>query len=180
MVGDNKDDVVISGLAKDEIFPELFDIIKEVKNRFELKGQLKVFIVDEFQPTPNLMADHKVCFNFDKNPLKNFSIRISRGILKILNPKENPDELKVFIAHEMSHIKHEDVPVLKEIFAYYILIGGIISGLLSISTLLLTNNLGIAILILIFVFISSVIIGQRNLKYEEKYREERADNEPYL
>jgi hypothetical protein len=27
MVGDNKDDVVISGLAKDEIFPELFDII---------------------------------------------------------------------------------------------------------------------------------------------------------
>ena len=53
------DDVVINGLNKDEIYPELFDLISDVKSKFGINKKINVHIIDDLPSGPNLWAEHK-------------------------------------------------------------------------------------------------------------------------
>lgn len=78
---------------KEEQFPEIFSIIRELTISMNLPMP-KVYIIDT--PTPNAFAT-------GRNP-QHSAVALTSGILNILNTRE----LKGVIAHELSHIKNRD------------------------------------------------------------------------
>jgi heat shock protein HtpX len=76
-------------------FPQLFNIVEEMKIAAGLPAMPKVYVIPD--PAPNAFAA-------GRNP-KNACVAVTAGLLAILNR----DELQGVVAHEISHILHRDI-----------------------------------------------------------------------
>jgi Zn-dependent protease with chaperone function len=94
-------EVVIKGLRDKENFPGLEELITNLKHLFNIEGQLKVVIRDDYRSGPNA-------------EVKDGNLIITRGLINILNA----DELEVFLAHEFSHLSNRDEQFL---FSYILM-----------------------------------------------------------
>jgi len=87
-------------------YPQLFNIVEEMKIAAALPAMPKVYIIPD--PAPNAFAT-------GRNP-KSASVAVTAGLMGRLNR----DELQGVIAHEISHILHRDI--------LYITLAGIMLG----------------------------------------------------
>ena len=87
-------------------YPQLFNIVEEMKIAAALPAMPKVYIIPD--PAPNAFAT-------GRNP-KSASVAVTAGLLGRLNR----DELQGVIAHEISHILHRDI--------LYVTLAGIMLG----------------------------------------------------
>jgi heat shock protein HtpX len=89
-----------------EEYPQLFNIVEEMKIAAGLPAMPKIYIIPD--PAPNAFAT-------GRNP-QSASVAVTAGLLGRLNR----DELQGVIAHEMSHILHRDI--------LYVTLAGIMLG----------------------------------------------------
>jgi heat shock protein HtpX len=92
-------------VTRDE-YPQLFNIVEEMKIAAGLPAMPKIYIIPD--PAPNAFAT-------GRSP-QSASVAVTAGLLGRLNR----DELQGVIAHEMSHILHRDI--------LYVTLAGIMLG----------------------------------------------------
>jgi len=79
----------------ENVHPQLFNVVDEMRIAANLNAMPKIYIIDEFAPN---------AFATGRNPEKS-AIAITVGLLS----KLNRDELQGVVAHEMSHVMNRDV-----------------------------------------------------------------------
>lgn len=136
----------INGLYREELTPELYDLISEIKGRYNINRKLVVTIEDSKYDQPNAFSEYYL--DFDK-------LIFTRGVFKTFNLKTESDEIKAIIAHEFSHISHKDFTtgikiIIAGMFAVLTVFYSVkmilfqsdpISGIISIITLLIIGEI---------------------------------------
>ncbi len=167
------EDDTINGLDKDEIPPELCDLIHNIQCKFNINEKVYFVITDDGLSGPNMNVQHKYKFKYRlKKDLTLCNVlKITRGMFKIMNL----DEIINLIAHEFGHIKNKDESELKPIIWVFALLA-IISGLAGAFEIFFKYDHFIIILTFV-IFVIIIIMGKR--KYNSKMRsmETRADIE---
>jgi len=166
------DDVTINRLRENEIYPGLDNLIHDVKCKFGINEKLDVYIVDDTSSGPNMYLKSKFGLNKDPNTL-NISLNISRGMFKTINMIEKTDEMKSLIAHEVSHLKNEDVYVSNNFIPIYaalaILFATVVAFLSTCNPILISITL-----------IIIAIWGIRNYNWKQRKMEKRADTDAVI
>ena len=166
-------DVIFHGLKDNENYPDLKEIIIEIKQKFCFIEEFNVFIVDDYSFGPNLEANLKFV-HLKQWDLKEYDVlNISRGILKKLKPDRDKDELKSFIAHEFSHIMNHDVEATNRIFLLHVFLTIMTSGLI-LGALLIAGLIDYFIFSLFWIPFG-LILGFRNTNWKKRKMEVRCD-----
>jgi Zn-dependent protease with chaperone function len=179
--------VTINLLNREELDPKLYDIVCELRDKFKIKGWLYVKIKDEDRTCPSdfcggVIPSPSIDFGSRGKRIRDYvkcenELIIKRRDLEKLNPNKQPDELKVIIAHECSHILNKDQLVWGAA-SFLIFIGFIC--LVSLFYLIASLNafpLPITLLVAIVVFIKYILIAGKRYYRFRRETETRCDRD---
>lgn len=167
--------ISINGLLKEDLNLKVYDIVQELIEDFKIKGDTRIFIKDERKSyQSNLFGKRDIMpdilrwqFTYTNE------IIIERGVIKKINFDEYPEILKTLIAHECSHISHND-PLF---FAISSLFGLIVVVLISV---LVENFFFHNLLLSLIVAVLTFIIVWRLKNHWRVKVETRCDKEAVL
>lgn len=143
--------ISINGLLKDDLNLNVYDIVQDLIEDFKIKGDTRVFIKDEVKTyQSNLFGKRDIMPDIlHRQFTYTNEIIIERGVFKKINFDEHPEILKTLIAHECSHISHND-PLIFAILSVF----GLFVVLISVLVVnFFFHNLLLSLIVAVLTFI---------------------------